>query len=150
MGTDVGIVEVFQGLAYFFPSLAQYTTILSPILVFVFSAIGIFSNILPEPGSKYPIPDIEDIESELAGKGKLIYRMVLISRWVMITVNQIIDTKVYYWFHTFTDTCSKFVARLKGEVKAKKLSKITKPKPHQIDIKPIFDTHDDHDNEETK
>lgn len=139
MGTDFGIVEVIQWVTYFFPSLSEYTTVLSPILVFIFSVVGVFSNILPEPGVTYPVPEISDIDSELKGRSRIIYRLTRIARWITIKVNAFICTSPYRWFHTGTTKVSHLIDRLKGgKKKVDGPTTITPIEPYKMKLKKLW------------
>ena len=142
MGPDLGIIEIVHWVTIMFPSLSEYTKIITPILVFTVSVIGIFSNILPEPGKTYPIPDIDDLDTELKDQGRIVYRLTRISRSVTIRVNKIISSTPYKWFHKTTTFCSNMINRLRGRGMKSSIMKITKPKPYKIDLDRLKDDKD--------
>lgn len=134
MGQDLGVVEIVHWMTYVFPSLSEYTKIIMPLLIFAISAIGVFSNVLPEPGTLYPVPQSEDLAAELHDKGWFVYRLTLLSRKLTILANKVVASKPYAWFHRFTEICSNLLSRVRGESLKSEDVKITIPKPHVIDM----------------
>lgn len=126
------IVELVHWMSILFPSFSQYTKIVTPLVVFGISVIGIFSNILPKPGELYPIPSLDDLAAELKDRSRLIYFITRISRKVSILTNKVIVTRPYKWFYLTTTFLSNLFNRLRG-IKAKSGSiSITQPKPYKI------------------
>lgn len=134
MGADLGIIEIVHWVTVLFPSLSEYAKIITPLFVITVSVIGIFSNILPEPGDTYPVPCLTDIDSELKGHGRIIYRLTRISRQVTILMNKVICTKPYKWFYYTTVFCSTIITHLRGGELKSKFKPITKPKPYKMDL----------------
>ena len=139
VGVDLGIIEIVHWVTLIFPSLSQYTSIIVPVLVFTLSVIGIFSNILPSPGNTYPVPEKEDLYTELHAHSRFIYRMALITRQITLWVNRIICSKPYKWFYVTTEFCSILVNRLRGKRLKSSAMGITKPKPYQINLERLKD-----------
>ena len=129
MGSDLTLLDVLGWITHVFPSLTQYGKIILPAVLMLISVIGIFSNILPKPGDPYPVPDLDDINAELKGKGRITYYCVIITRRVTLGFNYLIRTKVYACFYTTTKVCSNLIARVKGHRESSEMVEITKPKP---------------------
>jgi hypothetical protein len=134
MGPDLGIIEIINWVTYLFPSFSVYIKILAPIFILGVSVIGIFSNILPLPMETYPVPSLEDINTELKGKGVFVYRFTRLSRRVTITINRIICGKSYKCFYNCTDKCSTIISYVRGSGKKAVFKKFTPPKPFQLDL----------------
>jgi hypothetical protein len=106
------VMMLASWLAKRFPSLQQYSEYVLPTFVFIATAFGIFTNMLPEPGHQYPVPDVAELEKELEGGG-IIIRFAKFTRRVVITINWFLNTIVYSWFYTATNKISTFLPKLK-------------------------------------
>lgn len=132
MGQDMNIADLMSWLSNVFPSLSQYIKIVMPLLVMIVSVIGIFSDILPKPGDVYPVPDIQDIDAELKGKGRIVYRLVRISRYITTKINRVVISKPYEMFYRFTKICAVLLRKIKGQEATPDAVEITKPKPYRM------------------
>lgn len=131
MGPDLGMVELIRWISMMFPSMSEYTTIFTPIFIVGVTIMNMFSNILPEPGTTYPVPSVRDIDAELKDKGRIVYRLIRLSRWLTINVNRLVSTRFYRWFYKSTKACAKILLRIKGG-NSGKIRAITKPKPFKV------------------
>ena len=148
MGLELGIIEIVHWLTMIFPSLAEYSKIIIPMVLFFVSVICIFSNILPEPGNSYPVPSVKDLGVEFQNKAKFVYKITWISRCITKRVNRIIHSKPYKWFYNFTTACSNMISLFKGGSKKLVYKEITKPKPYVMNFdnlhkKPIEKTEEE-------
>lgn len=100
-------------LAKQFPSLSEYVEYVGPVVVGLLTAIGIFTNLLPEPNTKYPVPDVTALETQLQGSGGFILKIAKWTRSLVIGINWFIATAVYAWFYNFLGLISRFVPKFK-------------------------------------
>lgn len=134
MGSEINLIDIVQWVTTMFPSLSQYTKIFMPALVMIATTLGVFSDILPEPGQPYPVPDLVDLDIELKGKGRVIYTLVRISRWITIHTNRFINSKAYNSFYRFTNFCSTLIRKVKGQEAKVAAAPISTPKPYRFKI----------------
>lgn len=132
MGANPNIVELMNWLSLVFPSLAQYSKVMMPMIIAIIGVISVFSNILPKPGELYPLPTLEDLEIEMKGNGRFTYATAKISRSITIFVNKIIATKCYDYFFKITKFCSIVIKKVKGQAGEEKAVGITTPKPYSF------------------
>lgn len=132
MGADFNIVDLMNWLSLVFPSLAQYSKVIMPLIVTAVGIISIFSNILPKPGEHYPIPPMADLDIELKGSGRVIYVMVRTTRCITKLFNRFIDTWLYRVFYKTTSFCSVLIRKFKGQVTNEEAVEITTPKPYSF------------------
>jgi len=130
MGQDFGIIDLINWLSLVFPSLTQYSKVIMPLIITGIGIISIFSNILPKPGEHYPIPPLDDLDVELKGKGRITYFMVRVTRFITISFNKFIDTRLYKIFFNTTSFCSVVIKKLKGHAATEEAVEITTPKPY--------------------
>ena len=136
MGQGVSLATLISFIDYFFPSLSQYTKFVAPAIMFLFTAIGIFTNILPEPGHVYPVPNVTDLETELDGSGKFILKIAKLARNITIAVNWFIATTPYIWFYNATNTLTNIIYRFHFSASPPKNTGITPPQPYVVKIDP--------------
>lgn len=132
MGPNPNIVELMNWLSIVFPSLAQYSKVMMPMILAVIGIISVFSNILPKPGEHYPFPSMEDLDIELKGSGRFTYITAKVSRSVTIMINKIIDTRCYWLFYKITKFCSVVIKKIKGQVSEEEAVDISTPKPYSF------------------
>ena len=96
-----------------FPSLGEYVQYVGPALMILISVIGIFTNLLPKPDHKFPVPDVKALEIELGDSGGFILKMAKFTRSFVIGLNWFIGTAVYSWFYRTTNVVSGWVSRFK-------------------------------------
>jgi hypothetical protein len=142
MGPDLGLLELIRWFTVTFPSTAEYTSIMMPMIIFGFSIVNIFSNILPTPGDKYQVPELDDIETELDGVHSVLRVLAKMSRRLTILANRVVGSRVYVWFYNATKLCAKILRRLKGGTDGES-KPITKPKPFKFIEK--IKRHNDND-----
>lgn len=100
-------------IVYLFPSSAQYVKYIGPALVGFATAVGIFTNLLPEPGHVYPVPDVKQLQAELEGNGGFILKIATFTRSLVIGINWFLATAVYAWFYNGTNRVSAVLAKVK-------------------------------------
>ena len=96
-----------------FPSLAEYTKYVGPAVLTSITALGIFTNLLPDPGRKYPVPDVSALETQLQGSAGFILRIAKFTRGLTIGMNWFIDTAVYSCFYNTTNTIASVIPFVK-------------------------------------
>jgi hypothetical protein len=111
MDVTMLIPLVASWLEHTFPSLAEYTKYVGPAFMILLSAVGVFTDLLPEPNHKYPVPDVTELEAELQGSAGFILKLAKFTRSLTVSVNWFIGTAVYGWFYNFTNKISNFLPR---------------------------------------
>lgn len=96
-----------------FPSLREYAEYVGPGLTVLFTFLGVFTNLLPEPGHKYAVPNVADLELQLQGGGKFIVRIAKMARTVVISINWFVGTSLYSGFYTVANKVSKILPKFK-------------------------------------
>jgi hypothetical protein len=112
MDLSMVVMMLLSWITKKFPSLEQYTEYVIPIAIFSITAFGIFTNMLPKPGHKFPVPDVAELEKELQGGGGLIIRMAKFARTIVISTNWFLGTVIYSWFYNFTNRISTMLSKL--------------------------------------
>lgn len=112
---DAGFIIASLGswISLIFPSLAEYTKYIGPGLMGFATVVGIFTNILPEPGHRYLVPDTKALETELQGSGGFILKIAKFTRVTVIGTNWFIATAVYSGFYKITNAISGVLAKVK-------------------------------------
>jgi hypothetical protein len=113
MDLSVFIVMIASWIEHRFPSLAEYTKYVGPALMMLISGVGIFTDMLPEPNHKYPVPDVTELQAELQGGAGFILKIATFTRSFTITVNWFIATAMYSWFYNFTNRVSAWIPRFR-------------------------------------
>ena len=134
MGLNIDMSMIIGWVTYLFPTTAEYIKVLVPLVILLLNVLGIFSNLLPEPGKMYRLPTREDLESELKPNGIIVYRMTVVSLVITRWINRIICSKLYYWFYHTTMTVSRIVKAFRGTKPKSGKIKISPPKPYRIDF----------------
>ena len=129
MGPGLGVLSIIGWIDYFFPSLTAYTTIIGPIAVLLFGAISVFSDILPEPGYTFPVPDLDDLKIELSSANRFVFIITRMARKLTIRVNWVIGTMVYRWFYKLTKLIASFINYMKLARTVNNLQTINPPEP---------------------
>lgn len=111
MDLTLFIPMIVSWVDHTFPSLSEYTKYVGPGLMTLFTLLGIFTNMLPEPGHHYPVPDTTELENELKDHGGFIIRIAKFTRSIVIVVNWFLATVVYEWFYTTTNRITDMLPR---------------------------------------
>lgn len=139
MEFNVGIFELVGWVSFVFPTMAGFLKTMVPLLFCAISVIGVFSNILPEPGVIYEVPTLDEIELELKHRSRLIYWLTCISRQITVGVNRLTQSRVYWLFYAWTNLCSRLVEYFRGGIRKSKFIKLSDPTPYKPDWKQLND-----------
>ena len=82
-----------------FPSFGDFLSVLLPICGTVITLLGVFTNLLPVPGSSYAVPNVDAIKAELDHRGALIVKMVIWAKNLVTFVNLFLNSKLYKTIH---------------------------------------------------
>jgi hypothetical protein len=100
-------------VSWMFPSLAEYTKYIGPILMGFVTGIGIFTNILPDPGHQYPVPDVTSLQAELQGSGGFILKIATFTRTTVVVANWFMATALYSGFYNTTNAVAGVLSKVK-------------------------------------
>ena len=127
MESGLAILPFMNWIGYFFPSLSQYIEVVCPIIIVMFGAISIFSNILPKPGYLFMVPSEEDLCTELIDHPKAILRLAKLSRQITLIVNKGIQSTTYDHVYAFTKRCTWLLSYLKLSRNLNRIRKVDPP-----------------------
>lgn len=113
MDASVLIALLTQWVTHMFPSTAEYAAYIGPGLMMLVTGFGIFTNLLPEPGHKYPIPDVTALEAELQGNGSFILKIAKFARALCIGFNWFLAIPPYRIFYNTTNAITGVLSKVK-------------------------------------
>lgn len=115
MDPTLAITSILTLIIKLFPSLSEYSQYIISGAITLVTLIGIFTNILPEPGHKFTVPDIEALEAELQGQANFILNIAKFTRNLVIIVNWFINTSLYKGFYNTTNAITKLLPWMKNQ-----------------------------------
>lgn len=129
MEPGFGLISGLRWAEYFFPGLSDYIEIIGPIFCVVLGLVSLFSDIIPIPGHKYPVPDKVDLELDMEDNSRIVLFISKVARLITIGVNWYLSTFVYKWFFKLTQFGASFIRHLKMIKNVKSIKKISPPEP---------------------
>jgi hypothetical protein len=142
MEPGFGILSGLRWVEYFFPGLSDYIEIIAPIFFVALGLLSVFSDIIPHPNHKYPVPEKIDLELDMEDNSKFVIFISKLARLITIGINWYISTFVYKWFYKMTKFGAAFVGHLKMVRNIKRIKQISPPEPFVSNDRRI-----DHDEE---
>ncbi len=115
MDPTLAITSILTLIIKLFPSLSDYSQYIISTAIALITFIGIFTNILPEPGHKFTVPDVEALKIELQGQANFILNIAKFTRNLVVISNWFINTSLYKGFYNTTNAVTKLLPWMKNQ-----------------------------------